>query len=154
MTVHDAPRVALLFRVGELDIVRNDLQLASFLLNNQVRKNGADDGCHTRRHHDNGDMVCFGECVELLEARIKLDVSARQLFHFFKGPMDRLKHLTKSVTEAYLFRHNRIVDLTTFRVAHAHSVDHVIIRIKQRDRAVEIRQKYILRIAVLGRRHG
>ena len=68
--------------------------------------------------------------------------------------MNRLKHLTKSVTEAYLFRYNRIIDLTAFRVAHAHSVDHVIIRIEQRDRAVEIRQKNILGITVLGRRHG
>lgn len=74
MPVNELPGLALLLRVGELDLVGDDINLGSVLLANEVSKNGSDDGGHAGRDDDDGDVVGLGEGVELLEARVEGDI--------------------------------------------------------------------------------
>lgn len=47
VTVDEFPGLALLFWVGELDVVGNDVDLVGFLFANEVGEDGSDDGDHT-----------------------------------------------------------------------------------------------------------
>lgn len=149
VTVHQLPRLASLLGIGELDIIRDDLNLVGILLPNEVREDGTNDGRHTRRDHNDRDVVGLGEGIELLESGVELDIAADKLLHLMEGVLDGLHHGAETVTETDALSDNLVVDLAARLVAHAHGVDHVVVRVQQRDRAVEVRQEHILRVSVL-----
>lgn len=72
--VHKLPGLALFLRVGELDIVGDDVDLVGLLLADEVRENAADDRYHAAGHNNDRDVVLLGVLVEVLEAGVKGDV--------------------------------------------------------------------------------
>ncbi len=133
VTVDQLPCLALLFGVGELDFVRDDVDFVGVLLANEVGENGANDGGHTGGNDDDGDVVGLGEGVELLETRVEGDIATNELLHLLEGTVDRLDHLLETFTVGNALLDDFDVDLATLGVTHTDSVDHVVVRVLQCD---------------------
>jgi hypothetical protein len=88
MAVHDFPGLTGASRVSEAHIVRDNVDLIGILLANQVRQDRADNRLDTRRHNYDGNVVLLGECMEFLEAGVKLDVLASEFEHLSERTVD------------------------------------------------------------------
>ena len=75
--VDNLPLITFSCRVGELDVIGDDVDVVGLLFTDQIGEDGADDRCHTGRNDDDGDVILLGECVEVLKARVEGDVCSR-----------------------------------------------------------------------------
>lgn len=82
--------------------VSHNLNLPSFLLTQQMLQQGADDGHHPRRQHDDGNPVLHRPLVEARKVRVERDVGAENGDAFREGQSPALQHRAEGVAEADL----------------------------------------------------
>jgi hypothetical protein len=117
----------------------------------------SNDRLHTTTKDDDRNVVLLRPIVELLEARVELDVLEEDLDTLVEGSLDAVKHLNKAIAEVHLSKENVLVELTTALNTEAKVVGHVVIRIGGGDGAVEVGKEdelgVVLKSWSVGRSH-
>lgn len=86
------PRAVLV----NLDVVRDDLNLVGGGAN-ELGQERTNDGLHSGRQDDNGDVFRQSPLVKRLEARVELDVIAEHLDAFWEGQLHAVEHVLEGI---------------------------------------------------------
>ena len=132
------------------DIVAHDLNLPGAGTEQGVEQ-GADDGLHAAAQDDDGDVVLAGPGVELLEARVELDILLEDVHALVEGRVDGVHHLLEGVAEVHAAVEDVLVSLDALLAAVAEVVGDVVIRVGGGDGAVEVSEEDVLGVGGQGR---
>lgn len=98
----------------------------------------ANDRLHTTAEDDNRNVVLLSPVVELLEARVELDVLEENVNTLVERSLDAVKHLHEAVAEMHVFVENSLVELATALNTETKVIGHVVIGIGGGDSSVEV----------------
>lgn len=79
-------------------LVGNDGEVAGWLVAEELLQQGTDNGPHSRRKDDNGNIVILGPVVEFLEVRVQLHVLQQNFDALVVRGLDAFKHLAEGIT--------------------------------------------------------
>lgn len=78
-------------------LVADDVKMAAWLVAQEFLEQGTDDGSHTRRENDYGNVVIPGPVIELGEEGVQLHVLLQCLDTLVVRGVDALEHFAKGV---------------------------------------------------------
>jgi hypothetical protein len=134
------------------DIVAHDLDIPT--RTEKSVQESPNDRLHTTTEDDNRNIVLLRPIIELLEARVELDVFEEDVDTLVEGSFDTVKHLNKAIAEVHLSKENILVKLTTALNTETKVVGHVVIRIGGGDGAVKVGKEDELGVVLESRSVG